>query len=135
MSCWADEFDVPFWSLLDENNYEVYMYAKKKLGYLRTDLYFGTNEGWGEEYGDSIDYLNFQPQEITEEEYNILSKYSPSAVIDIYDRFIEILVDEYREYTNTNSDTPDSTDIESYKKMIDCLYSKQIEVILKNVNS
>ncbi len=122
---WADEFDVPFWSLLDENNYEVYMYAKKKLGCLKADLYFGTNEGWGEEYGDSIDYLDFQPQEITKEEYNILSKYSPYAVIDIYDGFIEILVDEYREYTNTNSDTPDSTDIESYKKMIDCLCNER----------
>lgn len=54
----------------------------------------------------------------------IIGIFSFYAVIDIYDRFIEILVDEYREYTNTNSDTPDSTDIESYKKMIDCLYNE-----------
>ena len=27
---WGDEFDMPFYELLDENMYRIYMYAKLK---------------------------------------------------------------------------------------------------------
>ena len=29
---WCDEFDMPFYALLDEDMYLIYMYAKLKLG-------------------------------------------------------------------------------------------------------
>ena len=34
---WADEFDMPFYELLDEDMYRIYMYAKLKLGSAVTD--------------------------------------------------------------------------------------------------
>lgn len=67
---WADEFDVFFFEILDEDAYQKYMAAKEILGTLSSDYGFGTNEGWE----DDFDYLDFEPKKITEEQCNFLEE-------------------------------------------------------------
>lgn len=75
---WCDEFDMPFYELLDEDMYRIYMYAKLKLGDAFTTKGFGSNEAWeyevyqGKEYG--LDLLQFEPVEITDIEYSVIKK-------------------------------------------------------------
>lgn len=78
---WADEFDVPFYELLDEDMYRIYMYAKLKLGSAITDKFFGTNEGW--EYDDGLDLLQFEPIEITDIEYSVIENHLPVETLDV----------------------------------------------------
>lgn len=47
---WCDEFDMPFYELLDEDMYRIYMYAKLKLGSAFTTKGFGSNEAWDMRY-------------------------------------------------------------------------------------
>jgi hypothetical protein len=63
---WADECDVHFFELLDEDMYNKYMICKDILKEWYNSYYFGTNEGWED---DDFDYLNFEPIELTDEEY------------------------------------------------------------------
>lgn len=73
---WCDEFDMPFYELLDENMYRIYMYAKLKLGSAFTTKGFGSNEAWeyeiyqGREYG--LDLLQFEPAELSDIEYSVI---------------------------------------------------------------
>ena len=88
---WADEFDVPFYELLDEDMYRIYMYAKLKLGSAVTDKFFGTNEGW--EYDCGLDLLQFEPVEITDIEYSVIKNHLPVGTLDIMDDLLNYLGD------------------------------------------
>ena len=86
---WADEFDVPFYELLDEDMYRIYMYAKLKLGGAVTDKFFGTNEGW--EYDCGLDLLQFEPVEITDIEYSVIKNHLPIGTLDVMDDLLNYL--------------------------------------------
>ena len=86
---WADEFDMPFYELLDEDMYRIYMYAKLKLGSAVTDKFFGTNEGW--EYDCGLDLLQFEPVEITDIEYSVIKNHLPVGTLDVMDDLLNYL--------------------------------------------
>ena len=88
---WCDEFDMPFYELLDENMYRIYMYAKLKLGSAITHKFFGTNEGW--EYDCGLDLLQFEPVEITDIEYSVIKNHLPVGTLDIMDDLLNYLGD------------------------------------------
>ena len=95
---WCDEFDMPFYELLDEDMYRIYMYAKLKLGSAFTTKGFGSNEAWeyeicqGREYG--LDLLQFEPVELSDIEYSIIKDHMPIGTLDIYDDLLEYLEDK-----------------------------------------
>lgn len=95
---WCDEFNMPFYELLDENMYRIYMYAKLKLGSAFTTKGFGSNEAWeyeicqGREYG--LDLLQFEPVELSDIEYSIIKDHMPIGTLDIYDDLLEYLEDK-----------------------------------------
>ncbi len=95
---WCDEFDMPFYELLDEDMYRIYMYAKLKLGDAFTTKGFGSNEAWeyevfqGQEYG--LDLLQFEPVELSDIEYSIIKDHMPIGTLDIYDDLLEYLGDK-----------------------------------------
>lgn len=101
---WCNEFRVPFYEILDEKQFQLYMYAKTKLGILFVEYYFGTNEGWqyqkfddGSEEG--LDLLQFNPEPISEEEYKIIDSYFPHDVCSVWEDLETYLVDwKYDEY-------------------------------------
>lgn len=116
---WIDEFDVPIYEILNEEEYRIYMYAKNKLGSLYINKYFGSNEGWdyykdidGTEYG--FDLLQFIPQEISDIEYSIIQKYFPQGTIDI----IDDLIYRFLDYNNIKDSDIDIT-LENLKPIID----------------
>lgn len=86
---WADEFDMPFYELLNEDMYRIYMYAKLKLGSAVTDKFFGTNEGW--EYDCGLDLLQFEPVEITDIEYSVIKNHLPVGTLDVMDDLLNYL--------------------------------------------
>lgn len=53
---WADEFDVTFFEIISEEDYQKYLIAKKIFVKFIDSYYFGTNEGW-----EDFDYLSFEP--------------------------------------------------------------------------
>lgn len=117
---WCDEFDMPFYELLDENMYRIYMYAKLKLGSAFTTKRFGSNEAWeydvyqDKEYG--LDLLQFEPEEITDIEYSVIKNYLPVGTLDIMDDLLN--------YLGTRADLEDSENIyemtpEQVMKVID----------------
>lgn len=119
---WYDEFDMPFYELLDENMYRIYMYAKLKLGSAFTTKGFGTNEAWeyevcqGQEYG--LDLLQFEPIEITDIEYSVIKNHLPVGALDVTDDLLNYLGDQ--------GDLKDSEDIykmtpEQVMKIIDAI--------------
>ena len=113
---WADEFDMPFYELLDEDMYRIYMYAKLKLGSAVTDKFFGTNEGW--EYDCGLDLLQFEPVEITDIEYSVIKNHLPVGTLDI--------MDDLRNYLENRVNLKDSEDIykmtpEQVMKIIDAI--------------
>lgn len=67
---WADEFDVDFFDILTEEEYQKYMIAKEIFGNWLDSFYFGTNEGWDDEF----DYLSFTPVEISDAELACLTR-------------------------------------------------------------
>lgn len=116
---WADEFELPFFELLDEDAYNFYMYAKSKLKRLIDSFYFGTNEGWDLfEYYDGtlegFDYLQFTPIEIPKSDYFVLNKYFPSGVYQI----IFNLFEKLRDLTRLNFHNS-TLSYEDYYKIID----------------
>lgn len=86
---WCDEFDMPFYELLDENMYRIYMYAKLKLGNAFTTKGFGSNEAW--EYDCGLDLLQFEPVEITDIEYSVIKNHLPVGTLDIKDDLLNYL--------------------------------------------
>ena len=87
--CWADEFDVNFIEVLDEAQKRIYMAMKKVYGDWYSSYYFGTNEGWEEDF----DYLDFDLIEISDEEANVIDKYHLTGET-IFDRIIDMLWDD-----------------------------------------
>ena len=113
---WCDEFDMPFYELLDENMYRIYMYAKLKLGSAITHKFFGTNEGWEYDYG--LDLLQFEPIEITDIEYSVIKNHLPVGTLDIMDDLLN--------YLENRANLKDSEDIykmtpEQVMKVIDAI--------------
>ena len=83
---WADEFDVYFLEILDQDEYDKYNFAKNTLKEYYSDYWFGTNEGWE----GNFDYLQFKPQKITDEEIEVLNKFHIDG-LTIYEDFINSL--------------------------------------------
>lgn len=119
---WCDEFDMPFYELLDEDMYRIYMYAKLKLGSAFTTKGFGTNEAWeyevcqGREYG--LDLLQFEPVELSDIEYSVIKDHLPMGTLDVTDDLLNYLEDQ--------GDLKDSEDIyemtpEQVMKIIDAI--------------
>ena len=119
---WCDEFDMPFYELLDEDMYRIYMYAKLKLGSAFTTKGFGTNEAWeyevcqGREYG--LDLLQFEPVELSDIEYSVIKDHLPIGTLDVTDDLLNYLEDQ--------GDLKDSEDIykmtpEQVMKIIDAI--------------
>jgi hypothetical protein len=69
---WADECDVHFLELIDEDTYNRYEICKKVLKNWYESYYFGTNEGWD----DDFDYLDFTPIELSDSEYRVFKKFN-----------------------------------------------------------
>ena len=113
---WADEFNVPFYELLDEDMYRIYMYAKLKLGSAITDKFFGTNEGW--EYDDGLDLLQFEPIEITDIEYSVIENHLPVETLDVMDDLLNYL--ENRVNLKDSEDIHEMTP-EQVMKIIDAI--------------
>lgn len=84
---WADEFDLPFGEIIEEEEYLKYEYAKNVLGELSDSYWFGTNEGWE----DGFDYLNFVYKPISEQEVEVLKKFGLPNGYGIYHDFIDTL--------------------------------------------
>lgn len=87
--CWADEFDVNFIEVLNEAQKRIYMAMKKVYGDWYSSYYFGTNEGWDEDF----DYLDFDLIEIRDDEAQVIEKYHLTGET-IFDRIIDMLWDE-----------------------------------------
>lgn len=87
--CWADECDVYFIEVLNEKAKRIYMAAKKVWDTWYDTFYFGTNEGWD----DDFDYLGFDLIELSDEEYKVFEKYSIQAET-IFGRFLDRLWEE-----------------------------------------
>ena len=119
---WCDEFEMPFYELLDENMYRIYMYAKLKLGSAFTTKGFGSNEAWeyevrqDREYG--LDLLQFEPVELSDIEYSVIKDHLPIGTLDVTDDLLNYLEDR--------GDLKDSEDIykmtpEQVMKVIDAI--------------
>lgn len=119
---WCDEFDMPFYELLDENMYRIYIYAKLKLGSAFTTKVFGTNEAWeykvrqDKEYG--LDLLQFEPKELSDIEYSVIKNHMPVGALNIYDDLLE--------YIEVNTSLEDNKNVyemtsEQVMKVIDAI--------------
>ena len=66
---WADEFDVTFFEIISEEDYQKYLIAKEIFVEFIDSYYFGTNEGW-----DDFDYLSFEPIAISDSDLETLTR-------------------------------------------------------------
>ena len=108
--CWADEFNVYFFEILSDKDYELFKTAKEVLGYFHGSLWFGSNQGW--EY--DFDFLDFEPMPLTDEEVKVLSKVGVFGE-DIMYRFIDQLADKFEEFEIT-TENPYDMSIEDFRK-------------------
>lgn len=86
---WGDEYDVRFLEILDEADKRIFMAAKKVYNNWYSSYYFGTNEGWE----DDFDYLNFNLIELTEEEAAVLKKFNIQCE-SVFKVLLDMLFDE-----------------------------------------
>lgn len=93
--------NLVFYELLSEDEYRVYMYAKLKLKHLYKYLI---------EVYKEIDLLAFEPTEISDIDYQILSKYTPDTGEYIMDDITDMLIEKYEDEYSTNIDevTPEN---------------------------
>ena len=90
---WADEADVNFFEIIDDEQYKKYQYLCDKVKILPGSCYFGSNEGFEE---DEFDYLGWTYREISEEEAKIIKKYmSGLSCQEIYDDVFEELIKSF----------------------------------------
>lgn len=82
---WADEFDVHFFELLNEDMYNKYMAAKEIFGSFEGCYGFGSNEWF-----DEFDFLGFEPKEITQEQYEFLQSLGLSGETVVLESFYKI---------------------------------------------
>ena len=100
---WADEFEVYFYEIINEDDYKLYQALKKYLKTWIDSYYFGTNEGWD----DDFDYLDFTPIELTEEQYHFLNSLpiGGERIFErLYEKLWEVLEDEGVIDENVNFD-------------------------------
>jgi hypothetical protein len=97
---WADECDVHFLELIDENTYNRYEICKKVLKNWYSSYYFGTNEGWE----DDFDYLDFTPIELSDSEYRVFKKFNIEGET-VTEYFFEELRDELEKEGIISEDT------------------------------
>ena len=83
---WADEFDVYFLEVLNQDEYDKYNFVRNTLKEYYSDYWFGTNEGWD----GNFNYLQFRPRKITDEEIEVLNKFHING-LTIYESFIDSL--------------------------------------------
>lgn len=70
---YADEFDVYFHTVMSEEQLKEAKNLISKTDWVDEEFYFGTNESILVSTEELMEYLE-HPKEITEEEYNVLSK-------------------------------------------------------------
>ena len=64
---WADEFNVTFFEIISEEDYQKYLIAKEIFVEFVDSYYFGINKGW-----DDFDYLSFEPIAISDSDLETL---------------------------------------------------------------
>lgn len=89
---WADELDVHFYEIIDEEDYSIYTTMRSKFGEWIGSYYFGTNEGWD----DNFDYLDWEPIELTEEQYNAIKDLPITGEV-VFERLYEDIWDKLYE--------------------------------------
>lgn len=114
---WADEFDVPFFEILDEDAYELYKYMQEKLKVLYMTKGFGSNEAW--DTGD-VNWLQFHPKEISNAERLILDKYVPPGNLEIMEDIYDYL---YEASFIAKMELPSEATLKDYKKIVDYIYN------------
>ena len=97
---WADECNVYFLEFIDEATYNRYEICKKVLKNWYSSYYFGTNEGWE----DDFDYLDFTPIELSDSEYRVFKKFNIVGET-ITDYFFEELQDTLQDEGIISDDT------------------------------
>ena len=89
---WKGGFNIHFFEIINEDDYQKYMAAKEILGIMLDTYGFGINEDWE----DDLNYLGFEPQKITKEQHKLLNelKISGEEVIgSFYCRLNDLLND------------------------------------------
>ena len=66
---WADEFDITFFEIISEEDYQKYLIAKEIFVEFIDSYYFGINKGW-----DDFDYLSFEPIAISDQDLETLTR-------------------------------------------------------------
>jgi hypothetical protein len=119
---WADECNVYFLEFLDEDTYNRYMICKNILKNWYSSYYFGTNEGWE----DDFDYLDFTPIELSDSEYRVFKKFNihGEEVVDyFFEELQDTLIDEGIIEENADifkmSESEFKKAVESYESMLD----------------
>lgn len=72
---------IAFWELLDEQEFDLYMYAKHKLKSIE----------YGTKYLPKVDILQFCPMEISNAEFSILNKYEPKGTYPVLTYLLDFL--------------------------------------------
>jgi hypothetical protein len=112
---WADECDVHFLETFDEAVYNRYMICKNVLKHWYDSYYFGTNEGWE----DDFDYLDFTPIELSDSEYRVFKKFNIEG-----ETVTEYFFEELRDALEEEGIISEDTDIfemseEDFKKAVE----------------
>lgn len=107
---WADECDVHFFEVLTEEEYQKYKAAQDILGSFYSSFYFGTNEGWD----DDFDCLDFNPQPISQEELNFINRVGISGERVVH-HFMYVLNDAFIDY-NVSKVSPFKMSLEEFKE-------------------
>lgn len=116
---WADEMDVDIFDILTEDDYKKYMIAKEVLREYLGTLCIGTNEEIEE-----FDYLDFEPMQITDEDFNTLvrlglvteNNYSCIGYT-IFENLMDYLADDL-EYYDIDYDNLLETTPEEFRKLM-----------------
>ncbi len=125
---WADEFEYPIISILNEEEYEKYKFLREKFkdDGLTISFYFGTNEGW-----DDFDPFNYLFKEISLETKLIIEKYS-NITCNILELAIEAVLEEIcddNEWSKINQIKYRlmKMPLEQFKEEINKLYDNEYE--------
>ena len=86
---WADEFDVHFFEVMDEETYKKYIFLQRTIPHYYTSYCFGTNEDF-----DEFEPLGFTPKPITDEELAVLNKFDIQGENRIIENLFDALDDD-----------------------------------------
>lgn len=124
---WADEFEYPIISILNEEEYEKYKFLREKFkdAGLTTSFYFGTNEGW-----DDFDPFNYLFEEISLITKLIIEKYS-NITCNLLELAVEAVLEDIYEDDNFIINSMKykllGMSIEQFKAKINKLYDNEYE--------